>query len=132
MRDYLDVAVEAAKIGGEVLRQYYGKAKEIEYKAEIDLVTQVDKRSEKLIVEWLYSRFPHHSILAEEGTEMQRSDEFKWVIDPLDGTTNYAHDYPLFGVSVAIGTEQRADRRVLFTIPLAKNYLSRKRGMELI
>lgn len=102
MRDYLEVAIEAAKTGGDVLRQYYGKAKDIEYKAEIDLVTHVDKRSEQLIVEWLSSRFPHHSILAEEGTEMQRSEEFRWVIDPLDGTTNYAHDYPLFGVSVAL------------------------------
>jgi myo-inositol-1(or 4)-monophosphatase len=102
MRDYLEVAVEAAKIGGDVLRQYYGKAKDIEYKAEIDLVTHVDKRSEQLIVEWLNSRFPHHSILAEEGTEMQRSEEFRWVVDPLDGTTNYAHDYPLFAVSVAM------------------------------
>ena len=102
MRDYVEVAVEAAKIGGDVLRQYYGKAKDIEYKAEIDLVTHVDKRSEQLIVEWLNSRFPHHSILAEEGTEMQRSEEFRWVIDPLDGTTNYAHDYPLFAVSVAM------------------------------
>lgn len=102
MRDYLEVAVEAAKLGGEVLKQFYGQAKKIEYKGETNIVTEVDKRSEKLIVELLSSRFPKHSILAEEGTDMARPSEFKWIIDPLDGTTNYAHDYPIFCVSVAL------------------------------
>jgi myo-inositol-1(or 4)-monophosphatase len=102
MRDYLDVAVEAAKLGGEVLKQSYGQVKKIEYKGEINIVTEVDKRSEKLIVDLLTSRFPRHSILSEEGTDLVRSSEFKWVIDPLDGTTNYAHDYPIFCVSVAL------------------------------
>jgi myo-inositol-1(or 4)-monophosphatase len=102
MRDYLEVAVEAAKLGGEVLRQYYGQVKEIEYKGEINIVTNVDKRSEKLIVELLSSRFPKHSILAEEGTDVANASEYKWVIDPLDGTTNYAHDYPIFCVSVGL------------------------------
>lgn len=107
MREYLEVAVEAAKLGGEVLKQYYGQVKEIEYKGEINLVTNVDKRSEKLIVELLNSRFPRHSVLAEEGTDMAGSSEYKWVIDPLDGTTNYAHDYPLFCVS--IGLEKKGE-----------------------
>ena len=73
MRDYLEVAVEAAKLGGEVLKQSYGQVKEIEYKGEINIVTNVDKRSEKLIVELLSSRFPKHSILAEEGTDMAQA-----------------------------------------------------------
>jgi len=102
MRDYLEVAVEAAKLGGDVLKRYYGQKKTIEYKGEIDIVTEVDRRSEKLIVDHLASRFPGHSILAEEGTHKVQQSEFKWVIDPLDGTTNYAHDYPFFGVSVAL------------------------------
>ncbi|MCI0422827.1 MAG: inositol monophosphatase [Acidobacteria bacterium] len=102
MRDYLEVAVEAAKLGGEVLKQSYGQVKKIEYKGEINIVTNVDKRSEILIVELLNSRFPTHSILAEEGTDMAKSSEYKWVIDPLDGTTNYAHDYPIFCVSVGL------------------------------
>jgi myo-inositol-1(or 4)-monophosphatase len=102
MRDYLGVAIEAAKLGGDVLRQSYGHVKQIEYKGEIDIVTEVDKRSEKLIVELLNSRFPKHSILGEEGTDLTKSSEYKWVIDPLDGTTNYAHDYPIFCVSVGL------------------------------
>jgi len=102
MRNYLEVAVEAAKLGGDVLRQYYQQKKGIEYKGEIDIVTDADKRSEKLIVDLLSARFPKHSILAEEGTDMSQPSEFRWVIDPLDGTTNFAHDYPLFCVSVAL------------------------------
>jgi myo-inositol-1(or 4)-monophosphatase len=102
MRDYLEVAVEAAKLGGGVLKQSYGQVKKIEYKGEINIVTEVDKRSEKLIVDLLRSRFPKHSILAEEGTDMAQPSEFRWVVDPLDGTTNYAHDYPIFCVSVAL------------------------------
>jgi myo-inositol-1(or 4)-monophosphatase len=102
MLDYVGVAVEAAKLGGDVLKQSYGQDKKIEYKSEIDIVTEVDKRSEKLIVGLLTSRFPQHSILAEEGTDIIHTSEFRWVIDPLDGTTNYAHDYPFFCVSVAL------------------------------
>jgi len=102
MRDYLEIAVEAARRGGDVLKLHYGQAKNIEYKGEINIVTEVDRRSEKLIVDHLTARFPKHSIVAEEGTAKIQQSEFKWVIDPLDGTTNYAHDYPFFGVSVAL------------------------------
>jgi myo-inositol-1(or 4)-monophosphatase len=102
MRNYLEVAVEAAKIGGDVLKQYYQQDKGIEHKGEINIVTEADKRSEKLIVELLNVRFPKHSILAEEGTDISQPSEFTWVIDPLDGTTNFAHDYPFFCVSVAL------------------------------
>jgi myo-inositol-1(or 4)-monophosphatase len=107
MRDFLEAATEAAKLGGDVLRQYYGKTKKIEYKGEIDLVTEVDKRSEELIVELLATSFPQHSILAEEGSNADQPSEYKWVIDPLDGTSNYAHDYPFFCVSV--GLEKRGE-----------------------
>ena len=102
MRDYVGTAVEAAKLGGEILKQSYGRDKKIEYKGEVDLVTEVDKQSEKVIVDFLTSRFPQHSILAEEGTDIFRPSEFRWLIDPLDGTTNYAHNYPIFCVSVAL------------------------------
>ena len=107
MRDYLAVAVEAARLGGDILREHYRRVKKVEFKGEADLVTEVDRRSEKEIVDLLTSRFPHHSILAEEGTATEKSSEFKWVVDPLDGTTNYAHGYPVFCTSVAL--EQNED-----------------------
>ena len=106
MRDYLAVAVEAAKLGGDILRECYRRVKTVEFKGETDLVTDVDRRSEKEIVDLLTSRFPHHSILAEEGTSREISSEFKWVIDPLDGTTNYAHGYPVFCTSIALEQNQ--------------------------
>ena len=105
MGNFLEAAVEAAKLGGDVLRQSYEKAKKIEYKGEIDLVTEVDRRSEQLMVDLLSSRFPHHSILAEEGSNSSKSSGYKWVIDPLDGTSNYAHDYPFFCVSIGLEKE---------------------------
>jgi myo-inositol-1(or 4)-monophosphatase len=102
MLNYLETAVEAVKIGGDVLKHFYQQSKGIEHKGEIDIVTDADKRSEKLIVDLLTGRFPNHSILAEEGTNKIHESEFKWIIDPLDGTTNFAHDYPMFCVSVAL------------------------------
>ena len=102
MRDYLIVAVEAARLGGDILKKSYGRVKEIKFKGEIDIVTDVDKKSEQEIVDLLSSQFPQHAILAEEGTVRDKNSDFKWVIDPLDGTTNYAHGYPVFCVSIAL------------------------------
>ncbi len=127
MSNYLEVAVEAAKLGGEVLKQYYRQIKRIEYKGETDLVTEVDKRSEKLVTDLLSARFPQHSILAEEGTEMTRPSEFKWVIDPLDGTTNYAHDYPLFCVSVALEKKGEVITGAVFN-PIADELFVAEKG----
>jgi len=131
MRDYLEVAVEAAKLGGDVLKRYYGQKKTIEYKGEIDIVTEVDRRSEKLIVDHLASRFPGHSILAEEGTHKVQQSEFKWVIDPLDGTTNYAHDYPFLVFQWLLRETVRSSLE-LFTIPFLKNSLWPRKRMVLI
>ncbi|MEW5977161.1 MAG: inositol monophosphatase family protein [Acidobacteriota bacterium] len=102
MRSYLDVGVEAARLAGEVLKESYGRGKTIEYKGENNLVTHVDKRSESLVTEFLTSRFPKHAVLGEEGTNTRPESEYRWVIDPLDGTTNYAHDYPFFCVSIGL------------------------------
>ena len=81
MENYLTSAIETAKIGGEILRKFYGRVKEIEFKGETDLVTEVDKYSELAIVDSLSSRFPHHSILAEEGTVTENDSEFKWILN---------------------------------------------------
>src|SRR4029077_18352561 len=80
----------------------YALPPEIKYKGDVDLVTQADKRSEQAIVARLSKQFPTHSIAAEEGSVHQRSSEFHWHVDPLDGTTNFAHKYPCFSVSIAL------------------------------
>jgi myo-inositol-1(or 4)-monophosphatase len=107
---YRDVAVRAAVAAGQLLRQHYGRPQEIEHKGEIDLVTALDRRAEALIAEHVRAAFPDHAILAEEGTTGGASGEHRWLIDPLDGTTNYAHGLPIFCVSVAY---ERAGRVTL-------------------
>ena len=101
-KQFLEVAVEIALEAGKILREEYALPPDIHYKGDVDLVTQADKRSEHAIVSRLTKYFPDHSIAAEEGTGHQRSSEFHWHVDPLDGTTNFAHKYPCFAVSIGV------------------------------
>src|SRR5262245_13184668 len=99
---YLDVVIEPAREAGQILRQQYERPPDTAYKGDVDLVTQADKRSERAIVARISKYFPEHSISAEEGLGHVRSSEFRWHVDPLDGTTNFAHKYPCFSVSIAL------------------------------
>ena len=101
-KPYLDAAIETALEAGKILREEYALPPEIRYKGDVDLVTQADRRSEQAIVSRLSRLFPEHSIAAEEGMGHVRSSEFRWHVDPLDGTTNFAHKYPCFAVSIAL------------------------------
>jgi myo-inositol-1(or 4)-monophosphatase len=106
----LTVAVEAAKEAGRFLKFNLGKVKEIHRKIgqETNLVTEIDRQSEELIINILKRRYPHHDFLAEESGSSQshgkgeRKAEYRWIIDPLDGTTNYTHHFPCFAVSIAL------------------------------
>src|SRR5262245_20038184 len=100
--NYLDVAIDIALQAGAILREEFDRPPNIAYKGEADLVTQADKRSERCIVERLNQHFPDHGIVAEEGTGKDTSSEFRWYVDPLDGTTNFAHKYPCFSGSIAL------------------------------
>lgn len=102
MNTYLDVAVEAAREGGAILLAEFDRPRQITYKGDVDLVTQADKRSEQAIVTRLRDHFPKHSIVAEEGGGQEGSSAFRWFVDPLDGTTNYAHGYPCSAVSIGL------------------------------
>ena len=105
MKDYLTVASEAARTAGDILRENIHGIREIAYKGDINLVTEMDTRSERAIVEILRSAFPGHGIVAEEETDTRNASGLTWIIDPLDGTTNYAHGYPCFSVSIALEQE---------------------------
>jgi myo-inositol-1(or 4)-monophosphatase len=96
------IALEA----GALLRDYYGRGVATEYKGDADLVTEADRASEKLIVERLHTLFPDHGVYGEEGTRSNIEGEYRWYIDPLDGTTNFAHSFPVFCVSM--GLERRS------------------------
>ena len=107
----LDFAVQIAREAGQVLADKFGRALQISNKGDIDLVTEADLAAERLIVERIRSYHPRHAILTEESGDVKEAGgpqaEYKWIIDPLDGTTNYAHGYPTFCVSVALEHEGR-------------------------
>jgi len=103
MNEYLDFAIEAAREAGAVLRADFERPKKISYKGEVDLVTESDKHSEAIIVAKLRERFPGHAIVAEEGSRGAAAGaKYCWHVDPLDGTTNFAHSYPCFAVSIGL------------------------------
>jgi myo-inositol-1(or 4)-monophosphatase len=129
MTDMLEFALETARGAGRILCEYSDQHHVVSRKtSEIDLVTEADVASERLIVAAIQMRFPDHMILAEEGlgniagTELQtrfRDIDHLWLVDPLDGTVNYAHDYPIWGVSMAF-----AERGVVI---LALTYAPRRK-----
>jgi myo-inositol-1(or 4)-monophosphatase len=98
----VETATEIAREAGDLLRGYFERRVTFELKGEHDLVTEADRASEKLIVERLRAHFPGHSILAEEGGGSNQSSEFQWYVDPLDGTTNFAHGFPIYNVTLAL------------------------------
>jgi myo-inositol-1(or 4)-monophosphatase len=106
-KDYLEAAIETAQEAGKILLEEFDRPAQITYKGDVDLVTQADKRSEQAIVSRLTKYFPEHSIAAEEGTGHESGSEFCWHVDPLDGTTNFAHGYPCFSVSIALAERGR-------------------------
>ena len=95
-------ASEMARAAGALLRAHYQHGVATEYKGEADLVTIADRESEKLLVERLRAQWPDHGIVGEEGTRARMECEYRWYIDPLDGTTNFAHGFPAFCVSMGL------------------------------
>src|SRR6266568_4081034 len=93
MQEYLETAITAARAAGELQRERLWGQFNVEFKGEVNLVTEVDKQCEALIVTALRKAFPTHDILAEEGVYEQLHSPCKWIIDPLDGTTNFAHGF---------------------------------------
>jgi len=103
--ELLGFAEELARGGGRILRKSYGLPQTIHFKGEINLVTDVDRESEGYILGRIRERFPDHGLMSEESPERRSPSPFRWIVDPLDGTTNYAHGYPCFCVSVAVEHE---------------------------
>jgi myo-inositol-1(or 4)-monophosphatase len=102
MNSFLEVAIETAREAGAILLAEFDRPVKISYKGEVDIVTQADKLAEQAIVSRLRSHFPKHAILAEEGGGKESESPFRWHVDPLDGTTNFAHGYPCFAVSLGL------------------------------
>jgi myo-inositol-1(or 4)-monophosphatase len=103
--EFVTTAEAIAREAGALLRGYYERGVSAEYKGDVDIVTVADRASEKLIVERLKALLPDHGIYGEEGTRTGLDSEYRWYIDPLDGTTNFAHGFPVF--AVVMGCEKR-------------------------
>lgn len=105
--DYLPFMQELAREAGALLLSYFGKVT-VEYKGEVDLITEADRSAEKLVVGRIRKQWPAHNLIGEEGSRVESGSDFRWYVDPLDGTTNFAHGYPVFCVSIAL--EHKGER----------------------
>ena len=103
----LETAIEAARRAGEIQLRGLRDERKIEFKGEIDLVTEVDRACERTILEILKGRFPQHDVITEESPMPLSGSPYRWIVDPLDGTVNYTHCYPVFAVSIALELEGR-------------------------
>jgi len=121
-------AIQAVRTAGQVLREGFSKQHQISFKGIINIVTEMDLESERLVCEILRQDFPNYGILGEEGSQVHGSEEALWIIDPLDGTTNYSLGYPLFGVSVALEKRGELTLGVVYNPLLDELFVAEKGG----
>src|SRR6478672_1391079 len=119
--------MEIARESGALLAGYFEKRVAFELKGDFDLVTEADRASERLVVERLRSHFPSHSIVAEEGGGHTGTSEYRWYVDPLDGTTNFAHGFPIYNVTLALERNDEMQVGVVFD-PTRQEMFSAERG----
>ena len=108
--DVVAAATAIAREAGALLMEYFHQRVKIEYKGEVDLVTVADRKSEALILERIRTLWPQHDVMGEEGARVESGSDYRWYVDPLDGTTNFAHGFPVFCVS--LGLEHKGRRIV--------------------
>jgi len=134
----LELGVKAALAAGELIRERAGKAQNVERKSgqETNLVTELDRQAEEIIIKRIRQEYPDHDFLAEESGGHDRKSDYRWVIDPIDGTTNFAHGLPIFSISIALehkgnlisGVVYDPTRDELFTVEKGKGaFLNRNR-----
>jgi len=102
MESFEKVGISAAKKAGFILKSRLGQKRQVGYKGAVNLVSEMDLLSEKIIVYEIRKHYPNHSFLAEEKTSLLKNSPYRWIVDPLDGTTNYTHGVPIFSVSIAL------------------------------
>lgn len=113
LSDIINISKEA----GELIRSKYETSFTLEFKTnESDLVTDVDKASEKIIVDFVKKKYPTHGIITEEGGTTVSNSEYNWVIDPLDGTVNFAHGFPMFAVSIGVQKNEETVAGVVYDV----------------
>ena len=105
---------EIAREAGILLMDYFRRRVKIEYKGDADLVTEADRASEKLILERIRASWPSHEVIGEEGARIETGSDYRWYVDPLDGTTNFAHGYPVFCVSLGLAFQGKRKAAVVY------------------
>ena len=129
----LNFAIQTARDAGSILADRMGRALQVSNKGDIDLVTEADLASEKLIIERIKTHYPRHAILAEESGATEGTNtvtgqtDWRWIVDPLDGTTNYAHGYPCFCVSIALERAGSIELGVIYD-PVRDEVFAAERG----
>ena len=128
----LNFAIQTAREAGHLVAERFGRSIRITNKSELDLVTESDLASERLIIDRIKTYYPRHAILAEESgasepADRERHSDWRWIIDPLDGTTNYAHGYPCFCVSIGLEFKGRMEIGVIYD-PLRDDLFATERG----
>lgn len=119
----LSTARQAAERGALVLQEHWGKLERVDFKSShSDLVTIADKESEKIIIETIKNQFPSHAILAEESGLEAHTSDYMWIIDPLDGTTNYTHQYPVISVSIGVLYKKEPLVAIVYNPILKENF----------
>lgn len=127
MPSYLETAQEIAREAGGLINEFLARHIGFERKGEFDLVTEADRSSERLIVERLLEHFPSHAIVAEEGGGQETASGYRWYVDPLDGTTNFAHGFPMFNVTLALEQNGELIAGVIFD-PVHDEMFAAERG----
>jgi len=129
MHPMLNIATGAALDAGNIILRSIDKLDriKIEVKAQNDFVTQVDRKAEEVIIEAIHKAYPKHGILAEESGTYNEDSEYKWIIDPLDGTTNFLHGFPQYAVSIGLQLKGRMEVAVVFD-PIKNELFTAARG----
>src|SRR5581483_4613269 len=125
--EFLSPICEVAREAGALLMDFFRQRVKVEYKGDVDVVTAADRASEKLIFERIRSRWPKHNLMGEEGTRTEQGSDYRWYVDPLDGTTNFAHGYPVFCVSIALEFQGELITGVIFD-PTRNELYTAERG----
>lgn len=125
---FVPAMAEIAREAGTLLMGYFHRRVKVEYKGDVDLVTEADRASEALITKRIRERWPGHNIMGEEGTRSEQGSDYRWYVDPLDGTTNFAHGYPVFCVSLGLEHKDEPVAAVIFDPTRDEMFSAQKDG----
>lgn len=128
MKELLETAQILAREAGEHIRQSASQLRQVDYKGRADMVTDVDRRAEEIILDGIRRGYPDHAVLAEESGEIEAQSDYRWVVDPLDGTTNFVHGYPFYCVSIAVQYRRETVAAAVFDPTMGELFSALKGG----